>query len=84
MPRLVPEESLIRVLNLAKAPVQVTIQDRALFQQPVEAFQVGVQVGLQGLTCVLLKKGGWFFRHFLESPQMIEPVALQRLRSAWE
>ncbi|XP_027652291.1 solute carrier family 15 member 2 isoform X5 [Falco naumanni] len=39
MPRLVPEESLIRVLNLAKNPVQVIIQDRDLFQQPVEAFQ---------------------------------------------
>ncbi|XP_074949144.1 solute carrier family 15 member 2 isoform X1 [Phalacrocorax aristotelis] len=39
LPRLVPEESLIRVLNLAKNPVQVTIQDRDLFQQPVEAFQ---------------------------------------------
>uniref|UniRef100_A0A8C0B3R9 Solute carrier family 15 member 2 n=8 Tax=Neoaves TaxID=3078114 RepID=A0A8C0B3R9_9AVES len=39
MPQLVPEESLIRVLNLAKNPVQVTIQDRDLFQQPVEAFQ---------------------------------------------
>lgn len=42
MPRLVPEESLIRVLNLAKNPVQVTIQDRDLFQQPVEAFQVSI------------------------------------------
>ncbi|KAM6397694.1 solute carrier family 15 member 2 isoform 7-T7 [Pluvialis apricaria] len=40
MPRLVPEESLIRVLNLAKNPVQVTIQGRDLFQQPVEAFQI--------------------------------------------
>ncbi|KAM9548733.1 solute carrier family 15 member 2 isoform 3-T3 [Guaruba guarouba] len=39
MPRLVPEESLIRVLNLAKNPVQVTIQDKDLFQQPVGAFQ---------------------------------------------
>lgn len=69
MPRLVPEESLIRVLNLAKDPVQVTIQDRDLFQQPVEAFQVGVHVGLQGLTCVPLKKGGvGFFRHFLIKP----------------
>ncbi|XP_053837720.1 solute carrier family 15 member 2 isoform X4 [Vidua macroura] len=39
MPRLVPKESLIRVLNLAKNPVQVTIQDKDLFQQPVESFQ---------------------------------------------
>ncbi|KAJ7407866.1 Solute carrier family 15 member 2 [Willisornis vidua] len=39
MPRLVPEESLIRVLNLAKNPVRVTIQDKDLFQQPMEAFQ---------------------------------------------
>lgn len=52
MPQLVPEESLIRVLNLAKNPVQVTIQDRDLFQQPVEAFQVSIYVGLEGLTCV--------------------------------
>ncbi|RMC18718.1 hypothetical protein DUI87_04614 [Hirundo rustica rustica] len=40
MPRLVPKESLIRVLNLAKNPVQVTIQDKDLFQQPVESFQI--------------------------------------------
>uniref|UniRef100_A0A8C0U8R1 Solute carrier family 15 member 2 n=1 Tax=Cyanistes caeruleus TaxID=156563 RepID=A0A8C0U8R1_CYACU len=33
------QESLIRVLNLAKNPVQVTIQDKDLFQQPVESFQ---------------------------------------------
>uniref|UniRef100_A0A8C5JTB9 Solute carrier family 15 member 2 n=1 Tax=Junco hyemalis TaxID=40217 RepID=A0A8C5JTB9_JUNHY len=33
-------ESLIRVLNLAKNPVQVAIQDKDLFQQPVESFQV--------------------------------------------
>uniref|UniRef100_A0A8C2UJA6 Solute carrier family 15 member 2 n=1 Tax=Coturnix japonica TaxID=93934 RepID=A0A8C2UJA6_COTJA len=39
MPQLVPKESLIQVLNLAKNPVQVTIQDQNLFQQPVEAFQ---------------------------------------------
>uniref|UniRef100_A0A8C3MJX5 Solute carrier family 15 member 2 n=1 Tax=Geospiza parvula TaxID=87175 RepID=A0A8C3MJX5_GEOPR len=39
MPRLVPKESLIRVLNLAKNPVQVAIQDKDLFQQPVESFQ---------------------------------------------
>ncbi|XP_066855301.1 solute carrier family 15 member 2 isoform X7 [Anser cygnoides] len=39
MPQLVPKESLIQVLNLAKNPVQVTIQDQDLFQQPVEAFQ---------------------------------------------
>uniref|UniRef100_A0A8C3DRJ3 Solute carrier family 15 member 2 n=1 Tax=Corvus moneduloides TaxID=1196302 RepID=A0A8C3DRJ3_CORMO len=39
MPRLVPKESLIRVLNLAENPVQVTIQDKDLFQQPVESFQ---------------------------------------------
>ncbi|XP_030344241.1 solute carrier family 15 member 2 isoform X4 [Strigops habroptila] len=39
MPRLVPEESLIRVLNLAKNPVLVTIQEKDLFQQPMEAFQ---------------------------------------------
>ncbi|XP_014727244.1 PREDICTED: solute carrier family 15 member 2 isoform X1 [Sturnus vulgaris] len=39
MPRLAPKESLIRVLNLAKNPVQVTIQDKDLFQQPVESFQ---------------------------------------------
>jgi len=64
MPQLVPEESLIRVLNLAKNPVQVTIQDRNLFQQPVKAFQVSIYVGLQGLTFVPLKKGGLFFRHF--------------------
>uniref|UniRef100_A0A663N5Y9 Solute carrier family 15 member 2 n=1 Tax=Athene cunicularia TaxID=194338 RepID=A0A663N5Y9_ATHCN len=43
MPRLVPEESLIRVLNLAKNPVRVTIQDQDLFQQPVEAFQNPVE-----------------------------------------
>lgn len=61
MPRLVPEESLIRVLNLAKNPVQVTIQDHDLFQQPVEAFQVSIYVGLEGLTCVPLKKGWAFF-----------------------
>uniref|UniRef100_A0A8B9VF67 Solute carrier family 15 member 2 n=1 Tax=Anas zonorhyncha TaxID=75864 RepID=A0A8B9VF67_9AVES len=39
MPQLVPKESLIQVLNLAKNPVQVTIEDQDLFQQPVEAFQ---------------------------------------------
>ncbi|XP_072197498.1 solute carrier family 15 member 2 isoform X3 [Excalfactoria chinensis] len=39
MPQLVPKESLIQVLNLAKNPVQVTIQDQNLFQHPVEAFQ---------------------------------------------
>ncbi|XP_051479051.1 solute carrier family 15 member 2 isoform X3 [Apus apus] len=43
MPRLVPEESLIRVLNLAKNPVKVTIQDQDLFQQPVESFQNPVE-----------------------------------------
>uniref|UniRef100_U3I5Y9 Solute carrier family 15 member 2 n=1 Tax=Anas platyrhynchos platyrhynchos TaxID=8840 RepID=U3I5Y9_ANAPP len=39
MPQLVPKESLIQVLNLAKNPIQVTIEDQDLFQQPVEAFQ---------------------------------------------
>ncbi|XP_071602770.1 solute carrier family 15 member 2 isoform X5 [Heliangelus exortis] len=39
MPQLIPEESLIRVLNLAKNPVQVTVQDQDIFQQPVKAFQ---------------------------------------------
>lgn len=62
MPRLVPEESLIRVLNLAKNPVQVTIQDRDLFQQPVKAFQVSVYVGLEGLNCISLKKEWAFFQ----------------------
>lgn len=64
MPQLVPEESLIRVLNLAKNPVQVTVQDQDLFQQPVEAFQVSIYVGLKGLTCVPLKKGWAFFQGF--------------------
>lgn len=50
MPRLVPKESLIRVLNLAKNPVQVTVQDKDLFQQPVESFQVSIYLGLKGLT----------------------------------
>lgn len=62
MPQLVSEESLIRVLNLAKNPVQVTIQDRDLFQQPVEAFQVSMYVGLEGLTCIPLKKGWAFYQ----------------------
>nr|XP_009666164.1 PREDICTED: solute carrier family 15 member 2 isoform X4 [Struthio camelus australis] len=39
MPQLVPKESLIQVLNLAKNPVQVTVQDQHLFQQPTGAFQ---------------------------------------------
>lgn len=68
MPRLVPKESLIRVLNLAKNPVQVTIQDKDLFQQPVESFQVSIYLGLKGLTCMSLKKGWAFFRHFLIKP----------------
>lgn len=69
MPRLVPEESLIRVLNLAKNPVQVTIQDKDLFQQAVEAFQVSIYVGLEGLTCVPLKKGWAFFQAFSNKAQ---------------
>lgn len=69
MPRLVPEESLIRVLNLAKNPVQVTIQDKDLFQQPVEAFQVSIYVGLEGLTCVPLKKGWVVFQVFSNTAQ---------------
>lgn len=60
MPQLVPKESLIQVLNLAKNPVQVTIQDQNLFQQPVEAFQVSTCMGMEGLTCIPLKKGGLF------------------------
>lgn len=62
MPQLVPKESLIQVLNLAKNPVQVTIQDQDLFQQPVEAFQVSVCVGMAHLTCIPLKKGWAFFQ----------------------
>lgn len=68
MPRLVPKESLIRVLNLAKNPVQVTIQDKDLFQQPVESFQVSVFLGWKGLTCMSLKKGWAFIQHFLIKP----------------
>ena len=65
MPQLVPEESLIRVLNLAKNPVQVTIQNQDLFQQPVEAFQVSIYVGLEGLpACIPLKKGWAFLQVF--------------------
>lgn len=64
MPRLVPKESLIRVLNLAKNPVQVAIQDKDLFQQPVESFQVSIYLGLKGLTCLSLKKGWAFFQKF--------------------
>lgn len=68
MPQLVPKESLIQVLNLAKNPVQVTIEDQDLFQQPVEAFQVSVCVWMAHLTCILLKKGGFFFSHLPIKP----------------
>lgn len=61
MPQLVPEESLIRVLNLAKDPVRVTIQDQDLFQQPVEAFQVSINVGLvRPDLCPVEEKLGFF------------------------
>ncbi|XP_006036704.2 solute carrier family 15 member 2 isoform X1 [Alligator sinensis] len=39
MPKPVPKESFLQVLNLADNKVQVTVQDRDLFQQPIETFQ---------------------------------------------